>query len=194
MISLGMKIWIRNFADKWSCCTFDGDEMLKCSTLFLGGFTLFETLHYLAKTLVKIDMLDKIWKVHHNAYHIPACVLHQVAVGTFCIWKPFSFHNWKMKTAMTTFWYHETVPETISGTETISLDSCKNCNAKSLKPCGTLLACQFGLFMCAVSKLHIWLQVPIFTGIPQKMRSSCLCCVIVNFQFPLSLQCRSCHS
>jgi hypothetical protein len=26
---------------------------------------------------------------------------------------------------MTTFWYHETVPETISGTETISLDSCK---------------------------------------------------------------------
>jgi hypothetical protein len=40
-------------------------------------------MHYLAKTLVKIDVLDKIWKVHHNAHHIPACVLHQVAVGPF---------------------------------------------------------------------------------------------------------------
>jgi hypothetical protein len=91
MISLGMKIWIRNFADNWSCCTSDGDEMLKCSTLFLGGCTLFETLHYLAKTLVKIDVLDKTWKVHHNAYRIPACVLHQVAVGSFASESLFPF-------------------------------------------------------------------------------------------------------
>jgi hypothetical protein len=88
---MGMKIWIRNFGDNWSCCTSDGDEMLKCPTLFLGACTLFETLHYLAKTLVKIDVLHKIWKVHHNAYHIPACVLHQVAVGPFTYESLFPF-------------------------------------------------------------------------------------------------------
>lgn len=68
--------------------------VIRCSSVqpcFWGVVLSFETLHYLAKTLVKIDVLDKIWNVHHNAYYITACVLHQVAVGPFASESLFPF-------------------------------------------------------------------------------------------------------